>query len=209
MDKKSQILETAKDVLLKKGVFKTRIEDITNNLGIAKGSFYTYFKSKDKLLEEIIDEVYKVREVELQELIEKHLECRERLKLFIAKRFLISSENLKSHLILINLTRNLEHLTPSLREKLLNIELLNRKFLKKIIKIIPNVIYSENDMNTIIIFILGGIKSYRMERLFYKNTEDYFISNIDEFKEKIKNIDLEKEVDLVVDGILKLLTGGK
>ncbi|MGL6024669.1 MAG: hypothetical protein ACRC0F_08640, partial [Cetobacterium sp.] len=117
--------------------------------------------------------------------------------------------NLKSYLILINLTRNLEHLTPILRKKLLDIEFLNRKFLKKIIKNIPNVSYSENDINTMIIFILGGIKSYRMERLFYKNTEDYFISDIEEFKEKIKNIDLEEEVDLVVNGILKLLIGGK
>ncbi|MGL4785369.1 MAG: TetR/AcrR family transcriptional regulator, partial [Cetobacterium sp.] len=40
--KKEQILEAGKDVLLKKGIFKTRVEDITNYLGIAKGSFYTY-----------------------------------------------------------------------------------------------------------------------------------------------------------------------
>ncbi|MGL5356666.1 MAG: TetR/AcrR family transcriptional regulator [Cetobacterium sp.] len=209
MDKKNQILEMAKDVLLKKGIFKTRIEDITNNLGIAKGSFYTYFKSKDELLEAVINEVYKIRKNELEELLQTILNPKEQLKSFIVKRFIISSENLKSYLILINLTRNLEHLTPILRKKLLDIEFLNRKFLKKIIKNIPNVSYSENDINTMIIFILGGIKSYRMERLFYKNTEDYFISDIEEFKEKIKNIDLEEEVDLVVNGILKLLIGGK
>ena len=51
-------------------------------------------------------------------------------------------------------------------------------------------------------------KSYRTVMLFYKNTEDYFISDIDEFKERLKNINLEKEVELVVSGILKLLTGG-
>ncbi|MGL6066857.1 MAG: TetR/AcrR family transcriptional regulator [Cetobacterium sp.] len=209
MDKKNQILEMAKDVLLKKGIFKTRIEDITNNLGIAKGSFYTYFKSKDELLEAVINEVYKIRKNELEELLQTILDPKEQLKSFIVKRFIISSKNLKSYLILINLTRNLEHLTPILRKKLLDIEFLNRKFLKKIIKNIPNVSYSENDINTMIIFILGGIKSYRMERLFYKNTEDYFISDIEEFKEKIKNIDLEEEVDLVVNGILKLLIGGK
>ncbi|MGL4786497.1 MAG: hypothetical protein ACRC2Q_06365, partial [Cetobacterium sp.] len=103
---------------------------------------------------------------------------------------------------------NLEHLTPVLREKLLQIEILNRKFLKEIIKNIPNINYSEDEMNTIIIFIMGGIKSYRLERLFYKNTDDYFISDIDEFRERLRNINLEKEVELVVSGILKLLTGG-
>lgn len=206
--KKEQILEAAKDVLLKKGIFKTRVEDITTYLGIAKGSFYTYFKSKDQLLEEIIDRVYEIRETELEELLKSDSDYREQIKIFIIKRFVISSDNLKSHLILINLTRNLEHLTPVLREKLLKIEILNRRFLKEIIKNIPNINYSENEMNTIIIFIMGGIKSYRLERLFYKNTDDYFISDIDEFRERLKNINLEKEVELVVSGILKLLTGG-
>ena len=206
--KKEQILEATKDVLLKKGIFKTRVEDITNYLVIAKGSFYTYFKSKGELLEKIIDQVYDIRETELKELLESNYDYREQIKIFIMKRFVISSENLNSHLILINLTRNLEHLTPALREKLLKIEFLNRKFLKTIIKNIPNINYSEDEMNTIIIFIMGGIKSYRLERLFYKNTDDYFISDIDEFKEKLKNINLEKEVELVVSGILKLLIGG-
>lgn len=206
--KKEQILEAAKDVLLKKGIFKTRVEDITTYLGIAKGSFYTYFKSKDQLLEEIIDRVYEIRETELEELLKSDSNYEERIKIFIIKRFVISSDNLKSHLILINLTRNLEHLTPVLREKLLQIEILNRKFLKETIKNIPNINYSEDEMNTIIIFIMGGIKSYRLERLFYKNTDDYFISDIDEFRERLRNINLEKEVELVVSGILKLLTGG-
>ncbi|MCX3067351.1 MAG: TetR/AcrR family transcriptional regulator [Cetobacterium sp.] len=206
--KKEQILEAGKDVLLKKGIFKTRVEDITNYLGIAKGSFYTYFKSKDQLLEEIIDRVYEIRENELEELLESNYNYREQIKIFIIKRFVISSDNLNSHLILINLTRNLEHLTPVLREKLLKIEILNRKFLKAIIKNIPCINYTEDEMNTIIIFIMGGIKSYRLERLFYKNTDDYFISDIEEFRERLRNINLEKEVELVVNGILKLLTGG-
>ncbi|MGL4672401.1 TetR/AcrR family transcriptional regulator, partial [Cetobacterium sp.] len=81
-EKKEQILEAAKDVLLKKGIFKTRVEDITNDLGIAKGSFYTYFKSKDMLLEEIIERVYKIREEELELLLGQPLNYRDQLKSF-------------------------------------------------------------------------------------------------------------------------------
>ncbi|MGL4955280.1 MAG: hypothetical protein ACRC4Y_07400, partial [Cetobacterium sp.] len=160
------------------------------------------------LLEEIIERVYKIREEELELLLGQPLNYRDQLKSFIIKRFMISSENLQSHLILINLTRNLEHLTPILREKLLKIEFLNRKFLKEIIKNIPDKDYSEEEIDIMIIFIMGGIKSYRLERLFFKNADDYFISDIEEFKERIKAINLEKEVELVVNGILKLLTGG-
>jgi AcrR family transcriptional regulator len=207
-EKKEQILEAAKDVLLKKGIFKTRVEDITNHLSIAKGSFYTYFKSKDQLLEEIVDKVYEIRKDELKELLAEDLDYKEKIKIFIIKRFMIASKNLNSHLILINLTRNLEHLTPLLREKLLQIEMLNRDFLKQIIKNIPGIKYSKNEINTLIIFIMGGIKSYRLERLFYKNTDDYFISDILEFEERLKNINLDEEIQLVTESILKLLTGG-
>jgi hypothetical protein len=55
---------------------------------------------------------------------------------------------------------------------------------------------------------MGGIKSYRLERLFYKNTDDYFISDILEFEERLKNINLDEEIQLVTESILKLLTGG-
>ena len=207
-EKKEQILEAAKDVLLKKGIFKTRVEDITNHLGIAKGSFYTYFKSKDQLLEEIVNQVYEIRKNELEELLIEDIDYKEKIKLFIIKRVVVLSNDLKSYLILINLTKNLEYLTSILREKLLQIEMLNRNFLKETIKTIPNINFSEDEIGILVIFIMGGIKSYRLEKLFYKNTEDYFISDILEFKERLKNIDLDKEVQLVEKSILKLLTGG-
>ncbi|WP_297596901.1 TetR/AcrR family transcriptional regulator [uncultured Cetobacterium sp.] len=213
-DKRQQILEAAKDVLLKKGIFKTRVEDITSYLGIAKGSFYTYFKSKDQLLEEIIIQFFDIRKNEFEEIEKSDEDFRDKIKKFIIRRFaLTTSENLKSHLILINLTRNLEHLTSELRSKLLEIELLNRKILREIIKqtisTTSEISYSEKEMDVLIIFIMGGIKSYRLERLFYKNTKDYFISDIKELQERIKNIDSENEIELLTNGIIQILTGGK
>ncbi|MEG1582470.1 MAG: TetR/AcrR family transcriptional regulator [Cetobacterium sp.] len=213
-DKKQQILEAGKDVLLKKGIFKTRVEDITNYLGIAKGSFYTYFKSKDQLLEEIIIQFFDIRKNEFEEIEKSDEDFRDKIKKFIIKRFAITtSENLKSHLILINLTRNLEHLSFELRTKLIEIELLNRKILREILKQAIGkdlkITYSEKEMEVLIIFIMGGIKSYRLDRLFYKNREDYFISDIKDLEERMQNIDLENEIELLTNGILKMLTGGK
>ncbi|MEG0068339.1 TetR/AcrR family transcriptional regulator [Cetobacterium sp.] len=213
-DKKQQILEAGKDVLLKKGIFKTRVEDITNYLGIAKGSFYTYFKSKDQLLEEIIIQFFDIRKNEFEEIEKSDEDFRDKIKKFIIKRFAITtSENLKSHLILINLTRNLEHLSFELRTKLIEIELLNRKILREILKQAIGkdlkITYSEKEMEVLIVFIMGGIKSYRLERLFYKNKEDYFISDIKDLEERMQNIDLENEIELLTNGIIKILTGGK
>lgn len=208
-EKQYQILTAAKDVFLKKGIFKTRVEDVTNSLGIAKGSFYTYFKSKNQLLEMIIEDMYKTKQYDLESILMESCNYKEKLKKFIITRFMTSSTNLKSHLILINLTRNLEHLTPKIREYYVKIEVLNRNFLKRLIKLIPNINYSEQDINSLIIFIMGGIKSYRLERFFYKNIDDYFINDISEFKMRLNNLEIDREVELVVRGILKILTGGK
>jgi AcrR family transcriptional regulator len=55
-DKKQKIMEVALELFLKNGFAETPIEAITGILGIAKGSFYTYFSSKEALLNEIVSE---------------------------------------------------------------------------------------------------------------------------------------------------------
>jgi len=58
------ILFIAKDLFYNKGYFKTKISDITEKRGIASGSFYRYFNSKEDLLREIL-------KIESTEYIEK------------------------------------------------------------------------------------------------------------------------------------------
>lgn len=48
--KKEQLVDTAIEFFSKNGIAETKIEDITNALGIGKGTFYLYFKSKKDLL---------------------------------------------------------------------------------------------------------------------------------------------------------------
>ena len=152
---------------------------------------------------------FEIQEEELREIISSSHDCGEKIKLFLTKGFKISSKNLKTHLILINLTRNLEHLTFVLRDKLLKIQLLYKKFLQDLIKEMPNNNYSDEEIKTLTIFILGGIKTYKFEKLFYKNMDDFFISDTDELRIRLSSIDLEKEVELITDSIIKLLMGGK
>ena len=55
--RKNEILETARKFFYQKGYDKTVIQDILDELGIAKGTFYHYFKSKMDLLDALIDKV--------------------------------------------------------------------------------------------------------------------------------------------------------
>lgn len=53
--KKRKILEKAFELFRKNGYMDTKVEDITKALGISKGSFYTYFKTKEELLCELLE----------------------------------------------------------------------------------------------------------------------------------------------------------
>ena len=55
--KRKRIVDKAWELIAKNGYEETKVEDITRKLGISKGSFYTYFETKDKLLYEILEKL--------------------------------------------------------------------------------------------------------------------------------------------------------
>ena len=57
-DKKRKILEKAIELFGEAGYLKTTVEEITNSLNISKGSFYTYFDSKESLLLGILNYLF-------------------------------------------------------------------------------------------------------------------------------------------------------
>ncbi len=52
---KQQILECARELFFQHGYSRIRIDEIANDLGISKKTFYHYFESKEQLLYEVID----------------------------------------------------------------------------------------------------------------------------------------------------------
>lgn len=56
-ERRNEILDTAERLFYTKGYTKTTINDILNEIGIAKGTFYYYFKSKDEVMHAIINRI--------------------------------------------------------------------------------------------------------------------------------------------------------
>ena len=52
--RRRELLETAQALFYEKGYENTSVADIIDTVGIAKGTFYHYFKSKEALLDEIV-----------------------------------------------------------------------------------------------------------------------------------------------------------
>src|SRR6476469_365055 len=93
-DKRQAILRAAVKVFAQKGYFNSKVSDIAGEAGIADGTVYLYFKSKDEILHSIFDHAMEVfiaegkRELsqlekpedKLSRIAELHLELRGSIK---------------------------------------------------------------------------------------------------------------------------------
>ncbi len=55
--KEKTIIKTAAKIFAKKGFHRTKVSDIVRTAGIARGTFYLYYKSKSELFEKLLDEL--------------------------------------------------------------------------------------------------------------------------------------------------------
>lgn len=87
-EKRMKILESAFSLFLEKSVAATAVDDIVKASGIARGTFYLYFKDKSDLLEQIImyksmESIKRLLSAASQKIKEENLPFTEICKLFI------------------------------------------------------------------------------------------------------------------------------
>lgn len=54
--RRSQILDAARETFARQGMTGTTVDGVARRAGVAKGTVYLYFKSKDEILRQILDE---------------------------------------------------------------------------------------------------------------------------------------------------------
>ncbi|WP_297597451.1 TetR/AcrR family transcriptional regulator [uncultured Cetobacterium sp.] len=86
LTKRERIKRIATILFAANGIRNTKIEDIANVLGMAKGGFYYYFKSKEELLEEIMDNSVISRREFLKEVGDLDVSFEKKLKMIISRR---------------------------------------------------------------------------------------------------------------------------
>ena len=70
-ERKSDIVKAARNLFQTKKYDKTTMQDVMDTLGIAKGTIYHYFKSKEALLEAVIEDIVDRNIEEMQLLLKK------------------------------------------------------------------------------------------------------------------------------------------
>lgn len=78
---REKLLEVGAKLVAEKGFNKISVEEITKTAGVAKGSFYTYFKRKEDLIQEInrsatstvMDEVISMQNVDIEDKLQLYV----------------------------------------------------------------------------------------------------------------------------------------
>jgi AcrR family transcriptional regulator len=82
-----KILEAAKDVFMKYGLYGARMQDIANTAGINKALLHYYFRSKEKLFDAVFDGALEKYFSQMTVIGDKSLPIKERLMQYVDNMF--------------------------------------------------------------------------------------------------------------------------
>ena len=181
------------------------VEDITNEAGIAKGSFYTYFKSKNLVIDYILEEVIAKRKNEFK--LDKRKSLENTIKSLVRTRIKLDDEKLKENLVLVNLFRNVASLDEKTLMLLKELEKVIIERMESIILAYPKEIKIEkNDIKFYSKMLNNIISNYKTFTLFFSEKSNQFIIDIEEVKKKYQTEDFERNIEIISKSILKILT---
>ena len=89
---KDQLIEIGNELFSRLGFKKTSITDIVNQAGIAKGSFYNFYKSKELLLWDVINELEKSIRDQFMSIFTSEHKKEDLISLLLKKMFFIAEE---------------------------------------------------------------------------------------------------------------------
>ena len=189
--KRKKILDKAWELFRKNGYEETKVEDITRELGVSKGSFYTYFKTKDEVLYEILERIKK----ENEERISKINVNQEPSK--ILEDYVISKMNyivkLLNNMKISSINRNLSNskLKNFFEElKKVSIEFIKKNIVEKFNKINGN----KYNLEIISEFVYLAIEEFLYNEFVLKNFKNLEssdlinIENTDKFANSLKEV---------------------
>ena len=209
-EKKILILEKAKDMIITEGYSNLSINKLTSELGISKGSFYTYFPSKDNMLAEILDEYLENIKVFSENLILNSIlnsnsidEC---LDYYVNSMFNLNDRELKLALIITSLKRNYEVFNEENFIKLKNTARKTIDFIKILLKKYKKSInIKEKDMEKCSKMIFSITEVFLMMQNINFETNKFSSKSLDEVKELYRSQDMKENLEFIKESIKKIL----
>ena len=204
--KREEIISAAKKLIIEKGYIKTSVEDITNEVGIAKGSFYTYFKSKDFLMETLLTEKAEIHREFMDKLIDNSKTLCEALEQYFKYYLIMPTLDIEFVLVMVKMMRSIDSVGKGIIEKL-ETDKRNRKneFISIMKKYIDEIdIQDEKDFDRYGLLVFGMINTFYLNN--FMPSENRFTEfEYEEMREKISKVDFNYEIEFMTRAILKLI----
>jgi len=208
-EKSKSIIEALRVIILKKGYSRTSIEDITTEAGISKGSFYTYFKNKDEVLDAIIKQKFAMALEKIEMILEEKLSLENTIEKILNWRIKVKDEYLEIEMAVINIMQNIDTLGENTKYLLVQMGERRVECIQDVlIKFGDEVNLQVKDIKRCAMTVNNLIDSYKIGELFIESNENNslkFINEIDKLRNKIKCKRTDEDINFLKETILKIL----
>lgn len=206
MDKKEQILQIAKKLILKKGYSKVSVQEITSSLGISKGSFYTYFKSKADMIHEMIHQHILIMKEKRKKIFLESVSLEECLRKTLWSRFEKNESVLEVELVILNLFKNMEVVEEDIVNRLLDLEKEHRECWKEELKKYQkDLSIPEEEREDYAYLMSRMIQGFTISNLFATEDHRFFINDIQDVIARMETENVEKKIEFLIKNIMKML----
>ena len=209
IDKKNLILEKAKDMIITESYSSLSISKLTSELNISKGSFYTYFPSKDKMLSEILDEYIKnIKNITIfkNNLLENSKNIDDCLDYYINSILSLSDEELKLELVITNLKRNYEVFNEENFKKLKIIACSMIDLIKEVLnKYKKDIRIEEKDIEKCSKMIFSIAEVFLIMENVDFNSDRFTFKTLDEVKKMYRSDDIKDHLEFIKKSIKKII----
>lgn len=206
IDKKTLILEKAKDMIITESYSSLSISKLTSELNISKGSFYTYFPSKDKMLSEILDEYIENIIIFKNNLLENSKNIDECLDYYINSILNLTDDELKLELVIANLKRNYEVFNEENFKKLKMIACTMIDFIKEVLhKYIKDICVEEKDIEKCSKMIFSIAEVFLIMENVDFDSDRFTFKTLDEVKKMYRSEDIKEHLEFIKKSIKKII----
>jgi len=209
IDKKNLILEKAKDMIITESYSSLSISKLTSELNISKGSFYTYFPSKDKMLSEILDEYIKnIKNITIfkNNLLENSKNIDECLDYYINSLLNLTDDELKLELVITNLKRNYEVFNEENFKKLKDIACTMIDLVKEVLsKYKKDISIEEKDIEKCSKMIFSIAEVFLIMENVDFDSDRFTFKTLDEVKKMYRSDDIKEHLEFIKKSIKKII----
>jgi possible acrR family transcriptional regulator len=209
IDKKNLILEKAKDMIITESYSSLSISKLTSELNISKGSFYTYFPSKDKMLSEISGQYIKnIKNITIfkNNLLENSKNIDECLDYYINSLLNLTDDELKLELVITNLKRNYEVFNEENFKKLKIIACSMIDLIKEVLnKYKKDIRIEEKDIEKCSKMIFSIAEVFLIMENVDFNSDRFTFKTLDEVKKMYRSDDIKDHLEFIKKSIKKII----